>query len=115
MIKSFSSKIPETLFFLNDFGDLGEYRNCFLGRLREASIVYEEDFTMTEEAPAVETKREFREFRDAHDEIEYVSRTIKKLIVDEGQKASDFKVLVRSAQKRGSSIANYIREKRSCG
>ncbi len=108
VIKSFSSKIPETLFFLNDFGDLGEYRNCFLGRLREASIVYEEDFTMTEEAPAVETKREFREFRDAHDEIEYVSRTIKKLIVDEGQKASDFKVLVRSAQKRGSSIANIF-------
>ena len=121
VIKSFSSKIPETFFFLNDFGDLGEYRNCFLGRLSEVSIVYEEDFTMTEEVPAAEMQREFREFRDAHDEIEYVSRTIKKLIVDEGKKTSDFKVLVRSAQKRGRSIANIFEKNgvavdlRNCG
>ena len=108
VIKNLSSAIPETFFFLSDFGDLDEYRNCFLGRLSEASIAYEEDFSMTEKIPAAETQREFGELRDAHDEVEYVSRTIKKLIVDEGQKASDFKVLLRSAQRRGSSIATIF-------
>ncbi len=108
VIKSLSSAVSETFFFLSDFGDLDEYRDCFLGRLSEASVAYEEDFAMTKGVPEAKTKRELSEFRDSHDEIEYVSRTIKKFIVDEGQKASDFKVLVRSAQKRGRSIANIF-------
>ena len=108
VIKSLSSAVSETFFFLTDFGNLDEYRNCFLGRLSVASVDYEEDFAMTEECPEGNTKREFSEFRDSHDEIEYVSRTIKKLILDEGRGASDFKVLVRSAQKRGSSIVNIF-------
>ncbi len=107
-IKSISSAVSETFFFLSDFGDLDEYRDSFLGRLSEASVAYEEDFAMTKVVPEGKTKRELSEFRDSHDEIEYVSRTIKKLILDEGQKASDFKVLVRSAQKRGRSIANIF-------
>ena len=108
VIKSLFSAVSETFFFLSDFGDLDEYRNCLLGKFSEASVAYEEDFAMTEQIPATETQREFREFRDSHDEIEYVSRTIKKLILDEEWKASDFKVLVRSAQKRGRSIANIF-------
>ena len=108
VIKSLSSTVSETFFFLSDFGDLNEYRDCFLDRLSEASMDYEEDFTMTGEVPDGKTKREFSEFRDSHDEIEYVSRTIKKLIVDEGRKASDFKVLVRSAQKRDRSIVRIF-------
>ena len=108
VIKSLSSAISETFFFLGDFGDLDEYRDCFLGRLSEASLAYEEDFAMTKEVPEGKTEREFSEFRDSHDEIEYISRTIKKLILDEEYKASDFKVLVRSAQKRGRSIANIF-------
>ena len=108
VIKSLSSAVSETFFFLGDFGDLDEYRGCFLGRLSEASVAYEEDFAMTKGVPEGKTKRELSEFRDSHDEIEYVSRTIKKLILDEGHRASDFKVLVRSAQKRGRSIANIF-------
>ncbi len=108
VIKSLSSTVSETFFFLGDFGDLNEYRNCFLGRLSEASMDYEEDFTMTGEVLEGKTEREFSEFRDSHDEIEYVSRTIKKLVVDEGRKASDFKVLVRSAQKRDRSIVRIF-------
>lgn len=108
VIKSLSSAVSETFFFLSDFGDLNEYRDCFLGRLSEASMDYEEDFTMTGEVPEGKTKRELSEFRDSHDEIEYVSRTIKKLIVDEERKASDFKVLVRSAQKRDRSIVRIF-------
>ncbi len=106
VIKSLSSAVSETFFFLSDFGDLDEYRDSFLNGLREVSMAYEEDFTMTEEIPGGETKRELNEFRDSHDEIEYVSKTIKKLILDGEYKASDFKVLVRSAQKRGRSIVN---------
>lgn len=108
VIKSLSSEVSETFFFVSDFGGLDEYKNCFLGRLREASMVYEEDFAMTDEIPGAETQIEFSEFRDSHDEIEYISRKIKKLIVDEGQKASDFKVLVRSSQKRACSIAHIF-------
>ena len=108
VIKSLSQAVSETFFFLSDFGDLDEYRNCFLDRLSEASVAYEEDFTMTKEVPEGETKKELGEFRDSHDEIEYVSKTIKKLILDEERKPSDFKVLVRSAQKRGRSIANIF-------
>ena len=108
VIKSLSSAVSETFFFLGDFGNLDEYRNCFLGRLSEASVDYEEDFAMTEKGPEGKTKRDLSEFRDSHDEIEYVSRTIKRLILDEEQGASDFKVLVRSAQKRGRSIANIF-------
>lgn len=108
VIKKLSSAVSETFFFLSDFGDLNEYRNRFLGRLSEASVAYEEDFTMTKEIPEGKTKRELSEFRDSHDEIEYVSRTIKKLILDEEHKASDFKILVRSAQKRGRSIVNIF-------
>lgn len=108
MIKSLSSAVPEIFFFVSDFGDLDEYRDCFLGRLSGASADYEEDFTMIEKGPEGNTKRELSEFRDSHDEIEYVSRTIKRLIRDEGHKASDFKVLVRSAQKRGRSIASIF-------
>jgi len=108
VIKRLSSAVSETFFFLSDFGGLDEYRDSFLDRLREASVAYEEDFTMTKEIPEGETKRKLSEFRNPHDEIEYVSRTIKKLILDEEHKASDFKVLVRSAQKRGRSIANIF-------
>ena len=109
VIKSLSSAVPETFFFLCDFGDLDEYRDCLLGRLREASVDYEEDFAMMEEeCPEGDTKRGLSEFRGSHDEIEYVSRTIKRLVLDEGWKPSDFKVLVRSAQKRGHSIATIF-------
>jgi ATP-dependent helicase/DNAse subunit B len=108
VIKSLSSAVSETFFFVSDFGDLYEYRDCFLGKLREASMLYEEGFAVTDEVPKAKTQSKFSEFRDAHDEIEYVSRTIKKLIVDEGHKASDFKVLVRSSQKRGRSIAHIF-------
>lgn len=108
VIKSLSSAVSETFFFLSDFGDLDEYRDRFLDRLSEASVAYEEDSAMTKEVPEGETKRGLSEFRDSHDEIEYVSRTIKRLILDEEHKASDFKVLVRSAQKRGRSIVNIF-------
>ncbi|MYI73369.1 MAG: hypothetical protein F4079_03540, partial [Candidatus Dadabacteria bacterium] len=108
VIKGLSSAVPETFFFVSDFGDLDEYRDCFLGRFSEASVACEEDSAITAEIPATRTQSEFNEFRDSHDEIEYVSRKIKKLIVDEGHKASDFKVLVRSSQKRGQSIAHIF-------
>ncbi len=108
VIKSLSSAVPETFFFVSDFGDLGEYRDCFHGRLSEASIVYEEDRAMIGRSPAPGTQTEFREFYDSHDEIEYVSRTIKKLVLDKGRKTSDFRVLVRSAQRRGRSIASIF-------
>ena len=108
VIKSLSSAVSETFFFLSDFGDLDEYRDSFLNGLREASMAYEEDFTMTKEVPKGKTKRELSEFRDSHDEVEHVSRTIKKLILDGEHKASDFKVLVRSAQRRGRSIVNIF-------
>jgi len=108
VIKSLSSAVSETFFFLGDFGDLSEYRDSFLDRLHEVSMAYEEDFTITEEIPECGRKKELNEFRDSHDEIEYVSRTIKKLILDGERKASDFKVLVRSAQKRGRSIVNIF-------
>ena len=108
VIKNLSSAVSETFFFLSDFGDLDEYRDSFLNGLREVSIAYEEDFTMTKEVPEGKTKRELSEFRDSHDEVEHVSRTIKKLILDGGHKASDFKVLVRSAHKRGRSIVRIF-------
>lgn len=108
VVKSLSSAVSETFFFLSDFGDLDEYRDSFLNGLREVSIAYEEDFTMTKEVPEGKTKRELSEFRDSHDEVEHVSRTIKKLILDGGHKASDFKVLVRSAHKRGRSIVRIF-------
>ena len=108
VIKGLSSAVPETFFFVSDFGGLDEYRDCFLGRFSEASVAYEEDLAMTDEVAAAGTQSEFSEFRDSHDEVEYVSRKIKKLIVDEGHKASDFKVLVRSSQKRGHSIAHIF-------
>ena len=108
VIKGLFSAVPETFFFVSDFGGLGEYRDCFLGRFSEASVAYEEDSAITDEVPATRTQSEFSEFRDSHDEIEYVSRKIKKLIVDEEHKASDFKVLVRSSQKRGQSIAHIF-------
>ncbi len=108
VIKSLSSVVSETFFFLSDFGDLDEYKDSFLDKLSEASLAYEEDFTMTKEIPGGETKRELSEFRDSHDEIEYVSRTIKKLILDGEHKASDFKVLVKSAQRRGRSIVRIF-------
>ncbi len=108
VIKGLSSAVPETFFFVSDFGGLDEYRDCFLGRFSEASVAYEGDSAMTDEVPAARTQSEFSEFRDSHDEIEYVSRKIKKLIVDEEYKASDFKVLVRSSQKRGQSIAHIF-------
>ena len=105
VVKSLSSAVSETFFFVSDFGGLDEYRNCFLGRLREASVDFEEDFAMMSKAPEAGVKKELGEFRDSHDEIYHVSRTIKKLILDEGRKASDFRVLVRSAQSRGGSMA----------
>ena len=108
VVKSLSSALSETFFFLSDFGDLDEYKDSFLNGLREVSMAYEEDFTMTKEVPEGKTKRELSEFRDSHDEIEYVSRTVKKLILDGEHKASDFKVLVRSAHKRGRSIVNIF-------
>lgn len=108
VIKSLSSAVSETFFFVSDFGGLDEYRDCFLGRLSKASVDYQEDFAMTDEVPATGMQSRFGEFRDSHDEIEYVSRTIKKLIVDEGHKASDFKVLVRSSQKRSRSIIHIF-------
>ena len=108
VIKSLCSAVSETFFFVSDFGDLSEYRSCFLGRLSEASMAPEEDFAIADEVPAARPQVEFLEFRDPHDEVEQVSRAIKKLIVDEGRKASDFKVLVRSAQRRGASIAGIF-------
>ena len=108
VIKSLSSAVSETFFFVSDFDNLDQYKNCFLGRFREASMVYEEDFTMTDEIQAAGPQSRFCEFRDSHDEIKYVSRTIKKLIVDEGEKASDFKVLVRSSQRRSRSIVRIF-------
>ena len=108
VIKSLSSAVSETFFFVSDFGDLREYKDCFLGRLREASIICEEDLTMVKQPGASGSKTEFREFYDSHDEIEHVARTIKKLVLDKGRKPSDFKVLVRSAQKRGRSIAGIF-------
>ena len=108
VIKSLSSAVSETLFFVSDFGDLSEYRSCFLGRFREASIACEEDFAMTDEVPAARPQVEFREFRDPHDEVEHVAKRIKKLVLDKGRKASDFKVLVRTAQNRGRSIARIF-------
>lgn len=108
VIKNLSSAVSETFFFLSDFGGLNEYRDSFLNGLREVSMAYEEDFAMTKEVPEGKTKRELSEFRDSHDEIEYVSRTIKKLILDGECKASDFKVLVRSAHKRGRPIVNIF-------
>ncbi len=108
VIKGLSSAVPETFFFVSDFGGLDKYRDCFLGRFSEASVACEEDSAITDEIPATRTQSEFSEFRDSHDEVEYVSRKIKKLIVDEGHKASDLKVLVRSSQKRGQSIAHIF-------
>ena len=108
VIKSLSSSVSETFFFVGDFGGLGEYRDCFLARFREASVVYEEDRAMIGRPPASGTQTEYREFYDSHEEIEHVSRTIKKLVLDKGRKPSDFKVLVRSAQNRGRSIATIF-------
>ena len=51
VIKSLSSTVSGTFFFVSDFGELDEYRNYFLGKLREASIVYEENSAMTDEVP----------------------------------------------------------------
>ena len=108
VIKSFFSELPEMFFFVSDFEDLTEYRNCFLRRFNELSIVYEEDRTIMNEDLGPEKKKEFSEFRDSLEEVEYVSRQIKKLIVDDGAHASDFKVLVRSSEKRGGSVANIF-------
>ncbi len=108
VIKSLSSAVSETFFFLSDFGDLDEYRKCLLDRLSQASLNFKEDFKMLEEASGHSTASELCEFRDSHDEIEYVSKTIKKLILDGGHSASDFKVLVRTGQRRSSSIASIF-------
>ena len=108
LIKSLNAAVSKTFFFISEFGELNEYRNYFLGKLRQASIIYQENSAVTDEILKAKTQSEFGEFRDSHDEIEYVSRKIKKLIVDEKRKASDFKVLVRASQKRGRSIANIF-------
>lgn len=108
VIRSLSSAVSETFFFICDFDGLGEYESSFQDSFREYSPVFQEDFTMMKERVSAAAGVEFREFRDSHDEIEYVSRTIKKLIVDEGRKASDFKVVARSSQKRGCSIASVF-------
>lgn len=108
VIKALSSSVSETFFFVSDFGDLDEYRNCFFRGLSGASIVFEEDLTLLKSPGEPGPSTEFREFYDSHDEIEHVSRTIKKLILDKKRKPSDFKVLVRSAQRRGRSIASIF-------
>ena len=106
VVKSLSSALPETFFFVPDFGDLAEYGNSFFGKLKKSGIFREEDPAIVEkEPPGGRLEKELREFRDPHDEIEHVSREIKRLVVNEGFSPRDFRVLVRSGQKRGRSIA----------
>ena len=106
VVKSLSSALPETFLFVSDFGDLAEYENSFFGRLKKSGISFEEDSAVVEkEPPAREPEKEYVEFRDPHDEIEHVSRQIKRLVVDGDLSPSDFRVLVRSGQKRGRSVA----------
>ena len=106
VVKSLSSALPETFLFVSDFGDLAEYESSFFGRLKKSGIFREEDSVIVEkELPAREPEKEFREFRDPHDEIEHVSREIKRLVVDGDLSPSDFRVLIRSGQKRGRSVA----------
>lgn len=106
VVKSLSSALPETFLFVPDFGDLAEYENSFFGNLKKSGISYEEDsVTVEKDPPAREPEKELREFRDPHDELEHVSRRIKRLVVDGDLGLSDFRVLVRSGQKRGRSVA----------
>ena len=108
VIKSLSSRVSETFFFVSDFGGLHEYRDCFVDRLGEASVVCEEDLAMISQPGESGPRTEFRDLYDSHEEIEHVSRTIKKLVVDKERKPSDFRVLVRSAQRRGRSVAGIF-------
>ena len=106
VVKSLSSALPETFFFVPDFGDLTEYGNSFFGKLKKSGIFREEDPAVVEsEPPGGGPEKELREFRDPHDEMEHVSREIKRLVVNEGFSPRDFRVLVRSGQKRGRSVA----------
>ena len=105
VIKSLSSSLSETFLFVSDFHDLKEYESHFLDSLEKSSIVYEKEPCDEKDAETGKAKREFREFADSHDEIEYIAKKIKKLIADEGFSARDFKVLVKSSQNRGRSIA----------
>lgn len=106
VVKSLSSALPETFFFVPDFGDLTEYGNSFFGKLEKSGIFREEDPAVVEkEPPGGGPEKELREFRDPHDEMEHVSREIKRLVVNEGFSPRDFRVLVRSGQKRGRSVA----------
>ena len=50
-------------------------------------------------------RKEFREFRDTYDEIEWVAKRIKTLVVDERRRPCDFRILVDLSQKRGNSVA----------
>lgn len=105
VIKSLSCGVSETFFFVSDFSGLDEYEDCFRGRLGEVSVTCEEDLVMISQPGESGPETEFREFYDSHEEIEDVSRTIKKLVVDKERELSDFRVLVRSAQRRGRSVA----------
>ena len=106
VVKSLSSALSETFFFVPDFGDLTEYGSSFFGKLKKSGIFREEDPVIVEsEPPGGGPEKELREFRDPHDEMEHVSREIKRLVVNEGFSPRDFRVLVRSGQKRGRSVA----------
>ena len=106
VVRSVSSSLPETFLFVSDFEDLAEYENSFFGKLKKSGISYEENSAIVEkDSPGREPEKEFMEFRDPHDEIEHVSRQIKRLIVDKELSPSDFRVLIRSGQKRGRSVA----------
>lgn len=100
-----SDKLSETFLFVSDFQDLKEYESRFFDSLRKSSIVYEEEPCDEKSAEDGKVKREFREFADSHDEIEHIAKRIKKLVVDEGFTARDFRVLVESGKRRGLSIA----------
>lgn len=106
VVKSLSSALSETFFFVPDFGDLTEYGDSFFGKLERSWTDCEEDSMIVEDGPpGGGPRKELREFRDPHDEMEHVSREIKRLVVDEGFSPRDFRVLVRSGQKRGRSVA----------
>ncbi len=105
VIKSLSKAVSETFFFICDFEELHEYQDSFFGTLSELSISFDEDHSMLAEEQQAGIAREFHEFRDAHDEIQWVARQIKTLVVDEGRRPCDFRVLVDASQKRGNSIA----------
>ena len=106
VVKSLSSALSETFFFVPDFGDLTEYGNSFFGKLEKSGIFRKEDPVIVEkEPPGRKPEKELREFRDPHDEMEHVSREIKRLVVNGGFSPRDFRVLLRSGQKRGRSVA----------